>query len=91
MLRTWKKSRRPKYSSMMIRFSLSLRYSSCQTYKLLLEQLPLTSLSLLKKLSFGTVDSMKVANLLLGKNCNVSSYCILLVDGIYFLKACSLS
>ena len=36
---------RPKSSTMMIRFSLLLRYSSYQVYKLLLEELPLLSLS----------------------------------------------
>ena len=54
----------PKYSSMMIIFFLLLRYSSYQTYKLLLEQLPLPSLSLLKKVSSGIVGSLKVAKLL---------------------------
>ena len=39
----------PKYPSMMIRFSFLLQYSSCQTYKLLLEQLLLPSLCLFKK------------------------------------------
>ena len=54
----------PKYSSMMVIFFLLLRYSSCQTYKLFLEQLPLPSLSLLKKVSSGNVDSLKFAKLL---------------------------
>ena len=58
----------PYYSSMMIEFYLLLRYSSCQTYQLLFEQLPLSTLSLLKKKpSSGIADSMKVAKLLLGK------------------------
>ena len=37
---------RPKYSTVLICFALLLRYISCQTYRLLLEQLPLPSLSL---------------------------------------------
>ena len=37
-----------KYSSMMFRFSLLQRYSSRQTYQLLLGQMPLSYLSLLK-------------------------------------------
>ena len=54
---------RPPYSSMMIRFALLLRYSSLQTYKLLLKQLPLPSLTLLKRLTTGVVDAVKVAKL----------------------------
>ena len=40
---------RPPYSAAMIRYSLLLRYTSLQAYKLLLEKLPLPSMSLLKK------------------------------------------
>ena len=44
---------RPKYSTVLIRFTLLLNYNSCQTYRLLLEQLPLPSFSLLRKLASG--------------------------------------
>ena len=82
----YKPQGRPKYSSTMIRFSLLLRYSSCQTYKLLLEQLPLPSLSLMKKLTTGGIDAVKVAKLLLEKE-SVSSDCVLLIDEMYLQKS----
>jgi len=41
----YKSQGRPKYTSSIIRFALQLRYTSCQAYKLLVEQLPLPSLS----------------------------------------------
>ena len=77
---------RPKYSTVIIRFSLLLRYSSCQTYKLLLEQLPLPSLSLLKQLSSGSIDSMKAAKLLLDKGI-ISNDVILIIDKMYLQKS----
>ena len=49
----------------MIKFVLLLRYTSCRTYMLLLEQLLLPSL--FEKMS-GIVDTIKVAKLLLEKN-----------------------
>ena len=48
----------------MIKFVLLLRYTSCRTYMLLLEQLLLPSL--FEKMS-GIVDTIKVAKLLLEK------------------------
>ena len=47
----------------------------CQTYRLLLEPLPLPSLSLLKKLTFGNVDAIKVAKLLLEKKIHFRRLC----------------
>ena len=67
-IQCYKPQGRPKFSSVLIRFALMLRYSSCQTYKLLLKELPLpSSLSVLKKLTSGEVDSMKVTKMLLEK------------------------
>lgn len=77
---------RPKYSSMIIRFALLLRYSSCQTYKMLLQQLPLPSLALLKKITSGGIEAINVAKLLLEKG-SISSDCVLLVDEMYLEKA----
>ena len=82
----YKSSGRPKYSTTMIRFSLLLRYSSCQTYKLLLEQLPLPSLSLLKQLSSGSIDSMKTVKVLLEKEV-ISSDIVLIIDEMYLQKS----
>ena len=77
---------RPPYSSMMIRFALLLRYSSLQTYKLLLKQLSLPSLTLLKRLTTGGVDAVKVAKLLLQKG-DISSDCVLIIDKMYLQKS----
>ena len=50
---------RPPYSSDMICFTLLLRYTSEQAYSLLLKTLPLPSISLLRKLRKGIIDSLK--------------------------------
>ena len=54
----------PPYSSEMIRFALLLRYTSFQAYKILLQNFPLPSLSLLAKLKSGIVNATKAAELL---------------------------
>ena len=46
---------RPPYSSAMIRFALHLRYTSLQSYKLLLEKFPLPSISTLHRIQTGGV------------------------------------
>ena len=43
------------YSPRLIRYALQLRYTSLQRYKLLLEELPLPSVSFLKKLTSGVL------------------------------------
>ena len=58
---------KPPKSSILIRSALMLRYSPCQTYKLLLKELSLPPLSVLNKLTSGEVDSLKVAKLRLVK------------------------
>ena len=63
-----------------------LRYISCQTYKLLLKELPLRSLSILKKLTSVEVASLKVAKLLLEKQA-VCSGCVLIIDRMYLRKS----
>ena len=63
-----------------------LRYSSCQTYKRLLRELPLPSTSVLKKLTSGEVDLLKVAKLLLEKQ-TVFSDCVLIIDEMYLQKS----
>ena len=61
-----------------------LRYTSTQAYKLLLAQFPLPSLSLLKKLNKGGMESLKAMKVLLdqGKIGDV----VLLLDEIYLQK-----
>ena len=48
--RSYKPKAHPPFSSEMIRYALLLRYTSLQSYKLLLEKFPLPSISLLSKL-----------------------------------------
>ena len=73
-----------------------LHYSPCQTEKLLLEELPLASLSVLKESTYGEIHSLNVAKLLLEKR-SLSSDCVLIIKdivteiyvrtaGIYLLK-----
>ena len=44
----YKRQGRPKFSNILIRLAIMLRYSSCQTHKLLLKELALPSMSVLK-------------------------------------------
>ena len=48
---------RPPHSSAMIRFALHLRYTSLQSYKLLLEKFPLPSISTLHRIQAGGVGA----------------------------------
>ena len=48
--------------------------------------LPLPSLSVLKKITSGEVDSLKIVKLLLEKQA-VSSECVLIIDKMYLQKS----
>ena len=63
----------------MIHYALLLRCTLWQSYKLLLQQFPLTSLSLLKKITSGFMDSVKAAKLL--------EDCVLFVHEMYLQKS----
>lgn len=82
----YKPKGRPPYSAEVIRYSLLLRYTSPQAYKLLQEKFPLPSFSLLQKLHKGGVDSMKAAKMLLKKGL-ISSDVILMADEMYLQQA----
>ena len=69
------------------RYAFLLRYTSAQSYKLLLDQLPLLSFSLLKKLTTGSVDSLKCVKKLRLVG-SISEDITLMVDEMY-LKKCS--
>ena len=56
--------KKPIYSASIIRYSLLLRYRFIQSYKVLLQDFPLPSLSLLQTISSGTMDAAKCANVL---------------------------
>ena len=80
-IKHFKQQGRPKFSSVMIRFSLTYfyRYTSCQAYELFLELLTLPLLNLLKRRTSRTVDSKKIAKLLPKQNI-MSSNCVLFVE-----------
>ena len=79
---------RPPYSSATIRFALHLRYTSLQSYKLLLEKFPLPSISTLHRIQAGGVDSLKGAKKLREKG-HISSDVILMVDEMFLQKEAS--
>ena len=78
---------RPPYSSELIRFALMQRYTSRQSYNLLLNELPLPSFSLLQKLTQGGIDPIKSLQMLLRQE-KVDSQCMLLIDEMYLQKSC---
>ena len=49
------------FSSNVIRYSRVLRYTSLQTYPLLIKEFPLPSFFLLKKITEGQLDAVKCA------------------------------
>ena len=84
-LREYKFNKRPVYSAKVIRYALFLRYTSIQSYKILLEDFPLPSLSLLQKIASGTTDVMKCAEMLRNDG-KISDDICLLFDEIYLQK-----
>ena len=70
---------RPPYSSKLIRFALMQRYTSRQSYKLLLEEMPQ-----------GGIAPMKALMLLL-ENGHVDCDVVLIIDEMYLQKSCEYS
>ena len=64
---------------------LLLRYTSTQAYKPLLEQFPLPSLSLLKKLNKNGMEPVKAVKVLLDQG-EIGEDVVLLFDEIYLQK-----
>ena len=73
------------YSVNIIRYSLLLRYISIQSYKVLLQDFPLPSLSLLQKISSGTIDAAKCANVLRIEG-KISEDVCMIFDEMYLQK-----
>ena len=71
-----------KYSANMLRYALLLRYTSAQAYKPMLQQFPLTSLRLLKKLTEGGIEPLKATKDLLEQG-KISTDVVLLLDEVY--------
>ena len=78
--------KRPIYSGRVIRYALALRYSSLPAYKLLLEQFKLPSVSLLRRITSGKIDTLKTLKLL-RENGSISDDVILMFDEM-FLQQC---
>ena len=76
---------RPMYSANLLRYALSLRYSSLCTYKLLLEEFKLPSISFLRKITSGKIDALASAEAL-KNNKSISEDVILLFDEVYLQK-----
>ena len=76
---------RPPYSSELIRYALHLRHTSLQSYRLLLKEFPMPSISLLNKIQQGGVDAIKAIKKL-RENGNMSKDVIISVDEMYLLK-----
>ena len=75
----------PVYAPDIIRFALMLRYTSVQSYKLLLDEFRLPSLSLLRKIVTGDIDAAKWAKLLKDDG-KISSDTCLIFDEMYLQK-----
>ena len=69
----------------MLRYALTLRYTSQPAYKLLLEEFKMPSLSLLRKLTTRKIDPVTSLKAL-KENGNISGDVILLFDEMYLQK-----
>ena len=75
----------PVYSAKLLRYSLMLRYTSLQAYRLMMEEFKLPSLALLRKITTGNIDTIKSAKMLKA-NGNISEDVILMLDEMYLQK-----
>lgn len=81
---------RPPFSAELLRYALHLRYTSLQAYTQILERFPMPSISLLRKIQQGGIDSVKALKLLRENN-RISFDCIMMVDEMYLQKSTSYS
>ena len=75
----------PAFSAELVRFALLLNYTSPQAYRMLLEEFPLPSVSMLKKLQAGGIDALKAAKLLRESGA-ISDDVMLIFDEMYLMK-----
>ena len=73
------------YSAKIVRYALLLRYTSIQSYRMLLGHFPLPSLSLLHKISSSTIDGAKCAQTLRNEG-KISTDVCLMFDEMYLQK-----
>ena len=76
---------RPVCAPGIIRFAIMLRYTSVQSYKLLLDEFRSPSLSLLRKIVTGDIDAAKLAKLLQDEE-KMSGDACLIFDEMYLQK-----
>ena len=84
-LRKLQHQKKPKFSMDVIRYALLLRYTSLQSYRLNAEHFPLPSLSFLRKISEGGIDTVKGLKALKAKG-KISKDVILIFDEMYLQK-----
>jgi len=84
-IRRLKFLKRPIYSANLLRYAILLRYTSLASYKLLLEEFKLPSISLLKKVTAGKINVLKAAKLLKDSG-SISEDVMLLFDEIHLQK-----
>ena len=82
----YKPNGRPPFSPELLRYSLLLRYTSPQAYRLLQKEFPLPSFTLLQSLHRGGVNALKAAKTLLQEG-TISSDVILMSDEMYLQKS----
>ena len=69
-----------------MQYALLLRYTSLQSYKLLLDEFPLPSIFLLNKINEGNIDALQAAKLLL-ENSSISKDTVVLLGEMYLQKS----
>ena len=74
-----------KFSKGLVQFSLMLRYTSASSYKLMLQHLPLPSISYLSSLCQGSLDPIKAIKILHEKQ-KIDKDVVLLMDEMYLQK-----
>ena len=79
-------TKKPVFSAEIVRYALSLRYTSIQSYRILPEHFPLLSLPLLLKIRSGTIDAVKYAQTLKNEG-KISSDMCLMFDEMYLQKS----
>ena len=84
-IHTLKYQTHPMYYANLIRYALSLRYSSLSAYKLLLEEFKLPSILLLRRITSGKIDALAAAEVL-KNNKKISEDIILMCDEVYLQK-----
>ena len=83
--KNYKQRGRPTFSAALIRYDLLLRYTSKQAYKLLPQNFPLPSFSLIEKIQRGGAELITAAKSLLGKG-HLSLDFVLIVVEMYLQK-----